>query len=126
MRALGVCYAADGTDLNGWLVRQGHALAYRRYSTTYVPEEDQAKATQARRKGDRIRPGRIVGIDQRLAQGRRGREGGGVNHNSTDIGRGIKCGKRGIQSILGGRHSDISGEAGWDPQAQQGQDWVLS
>ena len=47
MRALGICYAADGTDLNGWLVRQGHALAYRRYSTTYVPQEDQAKAAQA-------------------------------------------------------------------------------
>ena len=46
-RALGICYAADGTDLNGWLVRQGHALAYRRYSTQYVPEEDQAKAAQA-------------------------------------------------------------------------------
>ena len=46
-RALGICYAADGTDLNGWLVSQGHALAYRKYSTTYVPEEDQAKAAQA-------------------------------------------------------------------------------
>ena len=46
-RALGVCYAADGTDLNGWLVRQGYALAYRRYSTKYVPEEDQARAARA-------------------------------------------------------------------------------
>ena len=26
---------------------QGHALAYRRYSTTYVPGEDQARAAQA-------------------------------------------------------------------------------
>ena len=47
MRALGMCSAADGTDLNGWLVRQGHALAYRKYSTKYVPQEDQAKAAQA-------------------------------------------------------------------------------
>ena len=47
LRALGMCYAADGTDLNGWLVRQGHALAYRKYSTKYVPEEDQARAAQA-------------------------------------------------------------------------------
>ena len=46
-RALGICYAADGTDLNGWLVRQGYALAYRRYSTKYVPEENEAKATRA-------------------------------------------------------------------------------
>ena len=47
MRALGICYAADGTDLNGWLVSQGHALAYRKYSTKYVPQEDQARAAQA-------------------------------------------------------------------------------
>ena len=46
-RGLGIFYAADGADLNGWLVRQGHALAYRRYSTKYVPQEDQAKAVQA-------------------------------------------------------------------------------
>ena len=46
-RALGICYTADGTDLNGWLVRQGYALAYRRYSTKYVPEENQAKAARA-------------------------------------------------------------------------------
>ena len=45
-RALGICYAADGTDLNAWLVSQGYALAYRRYSTKYVPEEDQAKAAR--------------------------------------------------------------------------------
>ena len=38
---------ADGTDLNGRLVSQGYALAYRRYSTKYVPQEDQAKAAQA-------------------------------------------------------------------------------
>ena len=40
MWTLGICYAADGTDLNGW-------LAYRKYSTTYVPEEAQARAAQA-------------------------------------------------------------------------------
>ncbi|MHC2089494.1 thermonuclease family protein [Methylobacterium sp. CM6244] len=31
-------------DLNGWLVAQGHAIAYRRYSEDYVPAEDTAKA----------------------------------------------------------------------------------
>lgn len=46
-RALGICHTADGTDLNGWLVSQGYALAYRRYSTKYVPEEDQARATKS-------------------------------------------------------------------------------
>ena len=46
-RALGNCSMADGTDLNGWLVRQGYALAYRRYSTRYVPQEDQARSARA-------------------------------------------------------------------------------
>ena len=38
-RALGVCQAEDRTNLNSWLVRQGLALAYRRYSLRYIPEE---------------------------------------------------------------------------------------
>ena len=42
-RRLAVCYSADGVDLNGWLVSQGHALAYRRYSTRYVTEEQEAR-----------------------------------------------------------------------------------
>ena len=46
-RALEVCQNANGVDLNGWLVQQGWALAYRRYSTTYVPQEDQAKSARA-------------------------------------------------------------------------------
>ena len=53
-RALGICYAADGTDLNGWLVSQGHALAYRRYSTKYVPQEDQAQGGSGRSLGGRV------------------------------------------------------------------------
>lgn len=44
-RALGTCYAADGANLQGWLVRSGHALAYR--STRYVPEEDAARTAGA-------------------------------------------------------------------------------
>ena len=34
----------DGTDLNGWLVREGYGLAYREYSTKYVAEEEAARA----------------------------------------------------------------------------------
>lgn len=33
-------------DLNAWMVAQGLAIAYRRYSTDYVPAEDQAKAAK--------------------------------------------------------------------------------
>ena len=43
-RGLGTCHTAAGVNVNAWLVRQGHALAYRRYSTEYVPDEDQARA----------------------------------------------------------------------------------
>ena len=34
---------ADGEDLNGWVVRQGWAFAYRRFSDAYVGEEDAAR-----------------------------------------------------------------------------------
>ena len=46
-RALGTCYAADGADLQAWLVRSGHALAYRRYSRLYIPEEEAARTARA-------------------------------------------------------------------------------
>jgi endonuclease YncB( thermonuclease family) len=40
-RVVAVC-SAGGEDLNGWMVSQGWALAYRHYSTVYVPIEDKA------------------------------------------------------------------------------------
>ena len=43
-RLIGFCFFADGMDLNEWVVRQGHALAYRKYSMRYVAAEDAAKA----------------------------------------------------------------------------------
>jgi endonuclease YncB( thermonuclease family) len=33
-----------GVDLAGWLAERGWALAFRRYATTYIPEERRAKA----------------------------------------------------------------------------------
>ncbi len=41
-RIVGVCYV-DGEDLNAWLVAEGWALAYRRYSLLYVDEEEAAR-----------------------------------------------------------------------------------
>lgn len=35
--------SAGGVDLNGWLVQQGYALAYRQYGTDYVGQEDEAR-----------------------------------------------------------------------------------
>ena len=40
-RLIGVCYA-NGIDLNAEMVRQGWALAYRRYSKDYVSAEKEA------------------------------------------------------------------------------------
>lgn len=42
-RAIGVCFASDGTDINEWLVRNGWGLAYRKYSMRYVAQEEAAK-----------------------------------------------------------------------------------
>ncbi len=41
-RIVGVCHAG-GDDLNAWLVAEGWALAYRRYSRLYVNAEDSAR-----------------------------------------------------------------------------------
>ena len=45
-RAIGYCYLPDGTDLNRWMVQQGHGLAHRKYSKKYVAEEEEARAAK--------------------------------------------------------------------------------
>ena len=42
-RTIAVCRLGD-LDLNGWLVAEGWAMAYRYYSTAYVHQEDDARA----------------------------------------------------------------------------------
>jgi endonuclease YncB( thermonuclease family) len=44
-RTLAVCRLA-GEDLNAWLVRQGWALAFTKYSKIYVADEEQARGVQ--------------------------------------------------------------------------------
>ena len=41
-RYIGVCFLGD-VDLNKWMVRNGHAVAYRRYSKDYINDENFAK-----------------------------------------------------------------------------------
>jgi endonuclease YncB( thermonuclease family) len=41
-RLVAICYLS-GDDLNAWMVSQGLALAFRKYSTLYVPQEDEAQ-----------------------------------------------------------------------------------
>jgi endonuclease YncB( thermonuclease family) len=44
-RVLGVC-KTEGEDLNAWMVREGLALAYVKYSNAYIPEESAARVAQ--------------------------------------------------------------------------------
>ena len=44
-RFLGTCYKSE-TDINRWLVREGHAVAYRRYTSRYAVVEDGAKSAK--------------------------------------------------------------------------------
>ena len=44
-RTLAVCSVA-GDDLNAWMVREGWALAFVRYSTAYVKEEEKAHSAE--------------------------------------------------------------------------------
>lgn len=41
-RFLGICYLNE-LDLNGWMVRNGYALAYTRYSRRYASAEQEAR-----------------------------------------------------------------------------------
>ena len=41
-RYIGVCFVGE-INLNKWMVRNGHAVAYRRYSKDYIGDEDYAK-----------------------------------------------------------------------------------
>ena len=41
-RYIGVCFSG-GNNLNQWMVRNGYAVAYRRYSKDYIKDENYAK-----------------------------------------------------------------------------------
>ena len=40
-RLIGVCFKGE-TNLNGWMVAQGRAVAYRKYGIDHIPQEDDA------------------------------------------------------------------------------------
>jgi len=44
-RTVAIC-RKDGEDLNGWMVNEGWAVAYRQYGSDYVSQETAAKAAQ--------------------------------------------------------------------------------
>ena len=41
-RYIGVCFV-EKINLNSWMVRNGYAVAYRRYSKDYIEDENYAK-----------------------------------------------------------------------------------
>lgn len=41
-RLIATCFVGR-TDVNGWMVKRGHAIAYRRYSRAYAGDESSAK-----------------------------------------------------------------------------------
>ncbi len=45
-RRLGTCYFNDGENMSAWLVRNGHAVAARKYSDRYVSDELLAQAAK--------------------------------------------------------------------------------
>ena len=42
-RIIGTCFNATGKNIQSWMVKDGWAVAYRRYSTRYVKEENAAR-----------------------------------------------------------------------------------
>jgi endonuclease YncB( thermonuclease family) len=55
-RIVAVCHA-DGENLNAWLVSEGLALAYRRYSTDYIDQEQAAReAMRGLWRGEFVKP----------------------------------------------------------------------
>ncbi|MGP4694109.1 thermonuclease family protein [Agrobacterium cavarae] len=47
-RIVGFCVRADGTDVNTWMVRNGHAINWAKYSGgRYASEQAEAQATRS-------------------------------------------------------------------------------
>ncbi len=45
-RIIATCFLDDGSDLNGWMVERGWAMAYRQYSKAYGAVEDDARSAK--------------------------------------------------------------------------------
>ncbi|MFM8745345.1 MAG: thermonuclease family protein [Aestuariivirga sp.] len=44
-RIIATCFK-DGVNLNGWMVREGWAVAFRKYGNDYIADEDEARANR--------------------------------------------------------------------------------
>ena len=104
-RVVAVCRTA-GQDINAWMVAEGWALAYRRYSRAYVAEETRAQAAKhGVWRGEAVAPWDWR-RGKRLAGARPvPRRGDGRCDIKGNIGKG---GKR-IYHVPGGRHYGATG-----------------
>ena len=103
-RIVAVC-RQDGRDINAWLVAEGWALAYRRYSRAYLGEEQRARAGRKGmwrgefvvpwdwRRGKRLRSSARTGRSSENAASKRCTIKGNIG----------RSGKR-IYHVRGGRH----------------------
>ena len=90
-RIVAVC-RVDGADLNAWMVSQGWAVAYRKYSTDYVSHETSAKAARRGlwrgefvepsrwRRGERLEPAAASGAGDCHIKGNISRKGTRIYH----------------------------------------------
>ncbi|CAO4173235.1 thermonuclease family protein [Methylorubrum aminovorans] len=74
-RVVAVC-RADAEDLNAWMVGQGHAVAYRRYTEDYANAELTAKA---------LRNGIWAGTFQEPSEWRRAKRAGGQHSRPETV-----------------------------------------
>ncbi len=72
-RTVATCQSEDGTDLNGWMVEEGWAMAYRQYSTAYVPAEERARTAGRGIWSGEVRPPAAWRAEQRKAALARGK-----------------------------------------------------
>lgn len=104
-RTVAVCRRA-GDDLNAWLVAQGHAIAYRRFSAEYVPQEDAARAAKR---------GIWAGTFEEPQDWRRGRRAAGEEASPVPVDRpGGVCNLKGNIGAKGARIVHAPGQRDYE------------
>ena len=113
-RMVARCTVED-VDISQWMVTQGHAIAFRKYSLDYIADEDRARATKAGLWAGEFQDPSDFRHQKRGGQGSAPREHaipqrqGGARHacaclDHTDS-AGHRCGGRSSYLRLGGRTS---------------------
>lgn len=107
-RTVAIC-RKGADDLNAWMVAQGHAVAYRRYSVDYVEQEAQARAAKR---------GIWIGSFEDPSEWRRARRTGAATRtveepSATGVGTAGACAIKGNISTRGDRIYHLPGTAAY-------------